>query len=132
MIKDRIYDAEDKLRKACALDNLEYKVYVKQYPIVFEITKANPNNDQIKMPVGRLDNFDPDMKIELIFGEELKIRTIKDIEIDDDILSSIKRKAKDLHYLYLQLHFQESMFKRRAGIDSETGEILEIKRVSKQ
>lgn len=124
MLKNKIMEAEDKLRKACLIGGLRYTFYAGGYPLMIELSHAEEEPDQVKMPIVNKE-IDPYMKIKLIFKDGIKIQTEGDITIDDDVLSKIKRCAKNLHYLYLQFYHQEAMFKKIGYTNAETGEIIE-------
>jgi len=49
MIRYAISEAEEKLRKACMENELDYEIKVDNYPMVFEI--KDKNRDQVKMEV---------------------------------------------------------------------------------
>ena len=106
--------AESKLEKICIDNDLKYKFIKESFPIIFRFTHDQSQAYQIKL--GEEDTprpLDPNAALEVIFGDDVLVRITGDLEIDDDLLNSLKSNARKIHYLFLQRWFQTHMQARQ-------------------
>ena len=106
-IQTRYEGAENKLEKLCEDNKLKLEFLRHSFPTIFRFTHDQSTAYQIEL--GETDiprPHDPNAAIEIIFGDDVKVRITGDFEIDDDLLNALKGGAKKLHYLFLQAWFQ--------------------------
>ena len=107
--------AENKLENLCEDNNLKFEFIRNSFPTIFRFTHDQSTAYQIELNETDIPRpHDPNAAIEVIFGDEIKVRVTGDIEIDDDVLNSLKSGAKKLHYLFLQSWFCTHMKARQA------------------
>jgi hypothetical protein len=106
MLYTKLTELQEKLDKLCEDNDLEYSFSKEDFPIIFTFRPMWEKAAQMRLDLGESElTTDPDARIELVFGDELTLRSFGDFVIDDDQLNKIKNMAKKIHYLYLQLFF---------------------------
>ena len=114
--------AENKLGNLCKDNNLKLEFIRNSFPAIFRFTHDQSTAYQIELNETDMPRpLDPNAAIEMIFGDDVKVRVTGDIEIGDDVLNSLKSGAKKLHYLFLQVWFKTHIKARQAQTQASQG-----------
>lgn len=122
MLYNKLAEQQEKMDKLCEDNDLEYSFSRDDFPIIFTFRPMWEKAAQMRLDLGESEpTTDPDARIELVFGDELTLRSFGDFVIDDDQLNKIKNSAKKIHYLYLQLFFYQQKQKQKEKNQWNTG-----------
>lgn len=107
MLDYQFQDLKDKIEKLCNENGLEFTFESSQFPIIATIRPNEELRNQLTIDLGDETTNFVDGEIQLIFGDELTMKVLKDFRIEDGLLNKIKNQVKKLHYLYLQMYFKK-------------------------
>jgi len=124
MLYNKLIEQQKKLDKLCEDNDLEYTFSKEDFPIILTIKPLWEKAAQMRLDLGNDEpTTDPDARIELVFGHELTLRSFGDFVIDEDLLIKIKNGAKKLHYLYLQVYFEQQKQKEKKLWDAGRNQV---------
>ena len=96
-IIQEMYDlTKDKIESLCFSNRIDCDIQTNQYPIVFKFRI---------MEDGEILTTQTSCA-EMVFEEELQIRTTADFSIDEKTFNKIKNLSKKAHHLYLHAFFE--------------------------
>lgn len=103
MLLDDINKISEKIEQLADSEDLEFQFSTGQFPITCVFTKK-PDNQMSLIEHELIDGG----RLVFIFDEEMQVAIKDDFKINDYKLNALKNNCKKLHYVFLQIYFQNN------------------------